>query len=188
MQSHPLRYTPDNYLIVNSKVGNKFVNMLIDTGAQPTVIKLSTVPLGSPITQKDWFIKGLQGPKINICGTADIPFEIGSAFFIQNCIVVEDDAMDFPAEADVILGANFLVHNRVDISTSQWALMKDGEVLQHLQPSYVDGKLFSAADIDYIYNTDLCNTQEPEVEDEVDVQVSSPCVLVQSSESTNLTV
>ena len=78
--------TPDNYLLISGKIGNKEIVALIDTGAQPTVIKKSCVPIGTVITSKDLCIKGVQGPKIEICGTADIPIEVGYCILMQNCI------------------------------------------------------------------------------------------------------
>ena len=67
-----------NYFVVKCKVGNKEVKALIDTGAQPTVLKKSLVPLGTIIKRDNTSsIKGVQGPTIKTYGTAKIMLELG---------------------------------------------------------------------------------------------------------------
>ena len=119
--------------------------------------------MGTIITEKHWKIKGVNGPTVDICGTADIPIEIGNSIFLQNTIIVDSSALEFPADVDIILGANFLVSNRLDVSTSRWSLLQSGRILQTLHPTLVDGKLFSEAESDYIYGSDLLNDSQPEV-------------------------
>ena len=59
----------------------------------------------------------------------------GNSFFLQNTIVVDDSALEFPADVDSILGANFLVSNRLDNSTSRWSLLQSGsDLLNDPQP------------------------------------------------------
>ena len=171
LNSHDSSFISDNYLTVSVIIGGKSVKSIIDTGAQPTVIKMSCVPIGTPIIKQNLSIKGIKGPTIKVSGIADIHIEAGNCLFTQNCIVVEDNKMDFPANADLILGANFVVNHKVDISTSQWALLREGKVLKHLDPTQVDGKVFSKAELDYLHGSDLCDP-EPELEAEADVQSS----------------
>ena len=57
---------PDNYLVVLIKVGNKVLRALVDTGAQPCVIKESCVLLGTPIVPSNLYIKGVKGPAIAV--------------------------------------------------------------------------------------------------------------------------
>ena len=92
-------------------------------------MKKSCVPLGTIIREKQWKVKGVNGPAVDICDTDVVPIEIGNSFFLQNTIVVDDSALEFPADVDSILGANFLVSNRLDNSTSRWSLLQSGRIL-----------------------------------------------------------
>ena len=69
---------------------------------------------------------------MKVCGTADINMEIGEHAFTVNCIVINDTDIDFPADASIIIGVNFLANNELDISISKWALMKQGDVIKIL--------------------------------------------------------
>ena len=135
--------------MLNVKVGNRVLKTLLDSGAQPSVIKHSCVPIGTPIFKENLTLKGVKGPPIKVCGIADIIIEAGHSIFTQQCVVVEDSQLDFPAQSQLIIGANCLVQNQLDISTSRWALMKDDNVLEHLHATKVDDKLFSCAEMDY---------------------------------------
>ena len=99
--------TPENYLIVPVTIGTKTVNALVDTGAQPTVLKLSCVPIGIPVVKGDMSIKGVIGPQIKVSGVAKVPIEFNNVLFMQDCIVVEDNCLDFPADCGIIIGAKF---------------------------------------------------------------------------------
>ena len=145
----------------------------MDTGAQPTVVKKSFVPQGTPIIYKNWYLQGVRGPKIGILGTADIAFEIGLNIFTQECVIVEDAAIQFPAKADVIIGANMLILHQLDVSPSQWALLHEGNPIQHFEPARVNGKVFSSAEYDYVMNSDAFPGLEPEVGCEDDGNVDS---------------
>ena len=68
---------PENYLIVLMKISNRVVRCLVDTGAQPTVIKQSCVLIGTPIVDSNMYIKGVKGPPVQVCGTANIHMEVG---------------------------------------------------------------------------------------------------------------
>ena len=129
-----------NYLVIEAIVGGKKVRCLIDSGAQPSVIKQSCVPIGTEIHRREITIRGVQGPNIGVLGLAQILIEVGNCFLKQDCLVIEDDSIIFPENTEIILGANFLAINEVDISTSRWCLLKDGKPLQRLQPSWVDGR------------------------------------------------
>ena len=171
MNTHGMSTVPENYLLVKVKVGGKWANALLDTGAQPSVIKLSFVPIGTEIVKKNISIKGVKGPNVTVCGTADIPFEMGQNIFWQNCVVIQDEAIDFPASSDIIFGANFIVHNQIDISTNKWALLREGSTLKFLEPSLVDGNFFSAAESDYAHNSHMVN---PELESANTVHEDTP--------------
>ena len=159
MKSHNISQIPENYLVVQVKVGDKTAKALIDTGAQPSLIKRSYVPMGTEIVETNLSIKGVNGPKVTVHGTANIPFEIGNSIFHQSCLVIQDDAIDFPASSDIILGANFTVKQQMDISSTKWALVHEGEILKHLEPSMIDGQLFSAAETDYLKNSHICDLE-----------------------------
>ena len=157
--------TPENYLIVPVTIGTKTVNALVDTGAQPTVLKLSCVPIGIPVVKGDMSIKGVIGPQIKVSGVAKVPIEFNNVLFMQDCIVVEDNCLDFPADCGIIIGANFLAHNKVDISISKWALTHNDEILQPLNPSWVDGTFFSHAERDFIENSGHLSCSGHDLED-----------------------
>ena len=173
MDSHDVTEVPENYLMASVKIGNKVCKTLLDTGAQPTLIKLSCVPIGTPIIRQRLSIKGVKGPSIDVCGTADIHIEAGNCLFTQSCVVVEDNQIVFPAKSDLIIGANFFVRNKLDISTSQWALMYKGKILKHFEPALVDGQMISRADMDYLHGSNL-DEPEPVLEDEEDEVATSP--------------
>ena len=153
---------PSNYLIATIVIGNRKVKVLVDSGAQPAVIKESIVPLGTIVRESNVTLQGVKGPKIQIKGIADIPMEIGTSIFSATCLVVEDGAMNFPAATGMVMGNGFLAANKIDIATSKWALLKNEEVLQHLEPAWINGNLFSKAEADY------ANAMLDHAEDEVE--------------------
>ena len=140
---------PRNYLIVKMTIGKKEVLGLIDSGAQPNVIKESKVPIGTIIKDSTATLKGVKGPGIKVRGLADIPVEIGNLMVSIPCFIVADRAMHFPAKTSVILGTNAIVENELDISTRKWALFRHDKLVKNLQPTWVNGKLFSRAEADY---------------------------------------
>ena len=149
---------PDNYLIVYIKVGNRVLRALVDTGAQPCVIKQSCVPLGTPIVPSNLYIKGVKGPAIAVCGTANIPMEVGNKIFMIECVVIEDTEIQFPADASIIIGVNMLANNSIDVSTSRWSLMYQDQTLKKLEPARIDGVLFGA-ELDYAENMLITNSE-----------------------------
>ena len=149
---------PDNYLIVYIKVGNRVFRALVDTGAQPCVIKQSCVPLGTPIVPSNLYIKGVKGPAIAVCGTANIPMEVGNKIFMIECVVIEDTEIQFPADASIIIGVNMLANNSIDVSTSRWSLMYQDQTLKKLEPARIDGVLFGA-ELDYAENMLITNSE-----------------------------
>ena len=153
-----------NYFVVKCKVGNKEVKALIDTGAQPTVLKKSLVPLGTIIKRDNTSsIKGVQGPTIKTYGTAKIMLELGYAIIPINCIIVYDNSIDFPAETGIILGANTIALNGLNISSEQWCIYRNKCILQPLEPAVVDGKFFASPQL--VYDTpDLQVEQNREIE------------------------
>ena len=40
------------------------------------------------------------------------------------------------------IGANLVVHNKLDISTRKWGILKEGEVLTNLEPAWFDGSCY----------------------------------------------
>ena len=164
----------ENYLILGINIGSQDARGLLDTGAQPSVLKESLVPPGTPIIKQKWFIKGVQGPKIEVIGSADIPIQIGDLTFIQNCLIIEDKAIDFPANTDLIIGTNFIVLNQLDIVVSNWALYQKGRFIQHLEPSYVDGVLFGA-DQDYIQHCSDFTAPQSKLEGDGNRRVDESC-------------
>ena len=170
MESHGLKEITDCYLVISVKVGGKVVKSLIDSGAQPSVIKVSCVPIGTPIIKKNLSIVGIKGPSVSVYGTADIPMEVGNSLLIQNCVVVEDKAINFPANSDIIMGSNFVISQGLDISTSKWGVVKDGQVLEHFAPAQVDGQLFTSSEVDYLQGSGIW---DPELELEADMNDSA---------------
>ena len=140
----------DNYLVVLVKISNKEFTAVIDTGAQATVIKQSCVPIGTPIIDSNLFIKGVRGPPIKACGIANIHMVIGSQAFTVKCVVINDNDIDFPAGASIIVGADLLATNQLDLSTSRWALTNQNDIVKNLEPAIISGRLFTAPQIDYL--------------------------------------
>ena len=103
-------------------------------------------------------VKGVQGPVVDVDGVAQIPLKVGHKAFIQECIVVKDDAIDFPTDTGLIFGANFLIGNQLDISMAKWGLLKADVLISHFQPCKVNGKLFLSSSSDdhklYLANFD----------------------------------
>ena len=102
---------PRNYLVVKVVIGGIEALGLLDSGAQPCVIKESIVPMGTIISNSNVTLKGVKGPGIKVLGSAQVPMEMGSFMFTIPCFVVEDGAMHFPAQTSVILGTNCIVEN-----------------------------------------------------------------------------
>ena len=140
----------DNYLVVLVKISNKEFTAVIDTGAQATVIKQSSVPIGTPIMDSNLLIKGVRGPPIKVCGIANIHMVIGNQAFTVKCVVINDNDIDFPAGASIIVGVDLLAMNQLDLSTSRWALTNQNDVVKNLEPAIISGSLFTAPQIDYL--------------------------------------
>ena len=151
-------------MLVPIRIGNRNANALLDTGAQCCVLKKSFVPIGTPIVKGDMSIKGVNGPQISVIGSAKIPIEFKNTLFIQDCIVTEDTSIDFPATCAIILGANFVANNKVDISTTRWALVYNKDILQPMNPSWIDGRYFSHSERDYIENSGEIDDSGHEIE------------------------
>ena len=60
----PFIEAPINYLTVTTNIEGRNTLALIDTGAQPCVIKRSYVPANTIINDNDTRIKGVNGPEI----------------------------------------------------------------------------------------------------------------------------
>ena len=171
---------PNNiYLVVQVTIGGRHLRALLDTGAQPCVVKKSLVPLGTPIQKHDLILNGINGPSIKAVGTAQIPLEIGQICFTHHMVVVNDQDLRFPEDTDVIIGADMLISNQLDISTSRWGLVQQEELLENFEPSVVKDRIYEAnftqAEKDYIQNS--AEFPEHGLEDEEDnAQVNtSPC-------------
>ena len=154
----------ENYIVVNVIVAGKTLRALVDTGSQPTVIKRSCVPIGTPIMESNLYIKGVKGPTIKVCGTSNIHFEVGDRIFTLNCVVVNDEAIDFPAETSIIMGLDLLAGNQLDVSTSRWALVYQNELVKRLEPAIINGKTFTCTEQDYACNAGLIPNSELQIE------------------------
>ena len=189
MNTHNWSSIPQNYLIITLKVGDKILKSLVDTGAQPTVIKQSCVPIGTIINESQVCIKGVRGPKVKVLGFANIPMEIGNYLFEMECMVVKDNSINFPAGTAIIIGTNFLATNSLDVATSTWALQKQNQIVQHFEPAYIDGSLFKAAEEDYIlHSSDDGIVSEVGVEDESHTRGEHSCSITkQETLTTNHT-
>ena len=171
---------PNNiYLVIQVTIGGRHLRALLDTGAQPCVLKKSLVPIGTPIEKHDLALNSINGPSINTVGIADIPLEIGQVYFLHPMVIVQDQDLRFPENTDVIIGADMLIGKQLDISTSRWGLVQEEELLESFEPSQVNDVIFQAdfsqADKDYIQNS--AEFPEPGLEDEEDnTRIdTSPC-------------
>ena len=98
----------DNYLVIGVKIGDKNLRALLDTGAQPCVLKKSCVPIGTTIVKTNMCLKGINGPKVKVCGTAEVTLEVGTALITKNMVIVEDKDLDFQMERTSLLVLTYL--------------------------------------------------------------------------------
>ena len=69
---------------------------LIDSGAMPSLLCRSALPIGVVIKDSTVHLTGVSKKKIPIMGEAEVPFAIGSTLLSQRFLIVSDDQMEFP--------------------------------------------------------------------------------------------
>ena len=119
------------------------VKVLWDTGAMPTIICESALPIGTEILPSAARLTGVSNKLISVKGESNVYFQLGSYQYQQLMIVVPQDSMQFPEGAQIILGANFLSHYQLTIDSAAWCITANGERIVPLLPSIIDSRLYA---------------------------------------------
>ena len=98
------------------------VRVLWDTGAMPTIICESVLPIGTEILPSTARLTGMSNKVIPVKGEAYVYFQLGRYQYQQLMIVVPQDTMQFPEKSTIILGANFLSHYQLNIDSASWCI------------------------------------------------------------------
>ena len=120
---------------------------LIDSGAMPSLLCRSALPIGVVIKDSTVHLTGVSKKKIPIMGEAEVPFAIGSTLLSQRFLIVSDDQMEFPQGCTAILGANCLAGNSIIIDPVEWSLYRGQERLSEMSPAIIEGELYQAPDV-----------------------------------------
>ena len=119
------------------------VRVLWDTGAMPTIICESVLPIGTEILPSTARLTWVSNKVIPVKGEANIYFQLGRFQYQQLMIVVPQDTMQFPEKSTIILGANFLSHYQLNIDSASWCITSNGEKVVSLLPSIIDARLYA---------------------------------------------
>ena len=119
------------------------VRVLWDTGAMPTIICESALPIGTEILPSTARLTGVSNKILPIKGESNVFFQLGSYQYQQLMIVVPQDTMQFPENCKIILGANFLSHYQLNIDSAEWCITSKGEKVVSLLPSIIDSRLYA---------------------------------------------
>ena len=120
------------------------VKCLWDSGAMPSILCQTIVPLGTIIRPSAVKLSGVSSKPIDVVGEANVQLEIGKEIFYQTFIVVPEDAMTFPESSTVILGANFISNNGLCIDAGSWTIKQDGTHITNLLPAIIDSRLYTS--------------------------------------------
>ena len=119
------------------------VKVLWDTGAMPTIICESALPIGTEILPSPARLTGVSNKLIPIKGESNVYFQLGTYQYQQLMIVVPQGSMQFPEGSHIILGANFLSHYLLTIDSAAWCITSNGERIVPLLPSIIDSRLYA---------------------------------------------
>lgn len=120
------------------------VRALWDTGAMPTIICETALPLGTELLPSTVSLTGVSNKKLSILGEANICIELGNQIYQQLMVVVPSHSMQFPEESKIILGANFISQYKLIIDSATWTITRQGELVTQLLPAVIDSRLYSA--------------------------------------------
>ena len=117
---------------------------LWDSGAMPSILCQSVVPLGTVVQPTSVKLSGVSNKPIDVVGEANISMVIGKVLFNQNFIIVPENAMTFPESSTVILGANFISHYGLSIDAGSWTINQNGNHIAEILPALIDTKLYTS--------------------------------------------
>ena len=134
------------YYMSDVKIGipaSQIVRALWDTGAMPTLICESILPLGTALHSSSIRISGVSNRPITIKGEANVYIQVGNKIVQQLMVVVPIGSMQFPEKSKIILGANFISQFQLVIDSSTWNIVWHGEIVMPLLPAVIDEKLYA---------------------------------------------
>ena len=138
------------YFTVKATVGmpqSSDILALIDSGAMPSLLCRSVLPLGIEIKDSTVYLMGVSRKRIPVLGQADVPILLGNTILPHKFLIIDDSSMNFPQGCTAILGANFLAGHSIIINTVTWSLYRDQEWLSEMAPALIEGKHYSAPSI-----------------------------------------
>ena len=122
------------------------VKCLWDSGAMPSILCQTIVPLGTIIRPSAVKLSGVSSKPIDVVGEANVQLEIGKEIFYQTFIVVPEDAMAFPESSTVILGENFISNHGLCLDAGSWTIKQNGKHITNLLPAVIDSRLHFSPD------------------------------------------
>ena len=134
------------YYISNITIGtpvSQRVRALWDTGAMPTIICESALPIGTELHPSSVCLTGVSNKQIKVVGEANVYLQLGNSLLRQLMVVVPKNSMQFPQNCKIILAANFISHYQIVIDSHTWNTTKDGKTLVPLLPAIIDSKLYA---------------------------------------------
>ena len=92
------------------------ITVLWDTGAMPSILVESVLPLGTILNPAEVKLTGVSQKEIHVAGRATITTVLGSSLIQHTFLVVNETAMSFPQGNKMILGADFIAQNHLTIN------------------------------------------------------------------------
>ena len=132
------------YFMSNIKIGipkSYKARALWDSGAMPSILCQSMVPLGTIIRPTAVKLSGVSSKQIEVAGEANINLQIGNLIFSQIFIIVPKGAMKFPEQSTAILGANFISYYGFCIDAATWTIRQNNTHVTAMLPAIIDGCL-----------------------------------------------
>ena len=117
---------------------------LWDSGAMPSILCQSMVPLGTIIQPTSVKLSGVSSKQIVVVGEANINLQIGNLVFRQTFIIVPKGAMKFPEQSTVILGANFISYYGFCIDAARWTIRQNDTHVTSILPAIIDACLYTS--------------------------------------------
>ena len=118
------------------------VTALWDTGAMPSILAESILPLGTVLSPAEIKLTGVSQSEIHVTGRATITTILGSSLITHTFLVVNESAMSFPQGTKIILGADFIAQNHLTIDTGHWCISRGGYHITDMLPSVINNKLY----------------------------------------------
>ena len=137
--------TVKGYFVTPISIGipvSQSISALWDTGAMPSILAESVLPLGTILDPAEVKLTGVSQKEIYVAGRATITTVLGNSLIQHTFLVVNEKAMSFPQGTKMILGADFIARNHLTIDTGKWRISRDGFHVTDMLPSVIDSKLY----------------------------------------------